>query len=351
MKKALFCMIVAIAIGTLILFACTPIDPGLSGQGGLGNSNQNDNEQGSGDSGGNGMPSDQSESPLDPNMQLPPPPEQNVEPPVAGSSMEQAAGAVESSANQKLIAEKFYLPALTIIMLEDGSFYGTELSSSSMGIAEYQLTAPKFMDIGKERTIELIVVPENLQIEKTEVFESVDEMLVQAFQGTMEIYPYMTAEVIAGDSFSIKPEKLIDHIILDDGATVWFWYITALQAGDHILMVSVSVPTKVGEIVSQYEVTHIEFAVSVLSSSPTDTPTSVPVSTATAIAKATATATATGASSAQNPVEWMGIIAAIITLIAAIMPFYQNRQKKKKTNAEQKAKADKEVPDKPRIKK
>lgn len=87
----------------------------------------------------------------------------------------------------------------------------------------------------------------------------------------------MNAEIIAGDAFSIKPSLSSDQISTLNSATVWLWFVTAMQEGKHRVAVSISVPVNVGDQKNNYEIKRLEFEIDAAAPEPTPIPTSTPI--------------------------------------------------------------------------
>jgi hypothetical protein len=267
-----------------------------------------------------------------------------TEPPVAMEPPQveppNSESALSDSVSGSLIVEKFYLPTLTIVLSKGNSNYTTGLSTPPLGTAEYQLTTPKELHFDEELTIKLTVVPDTMKVDKTEVFETFEESVIQAFQGSLDIYPYMVAEIVSGNSFSITPNNKIYQIVTNDKATVWLWYITALQAGEHKLMLDVSVPVMVDQTENKYEMARVEFIVNVLAPLPTNTPALMPP-TAEAINN-TMTGTGTGSSNIASFIavysDLLGAIVAVATIISTGVHFYKKYKRKNKLITDQKVK-------------
>lgn len=251
---------------------------------------------------------------------------------------------LSDSVDGSLVVEKFYLPTLTIVLSKGNSNYTTGLSTPPLGTAEYQLTTPKVLHFDEELAIKLTVVPDTMEVDKTEVFETFEESITQAFQGILDIYPYMVAEIVSGDSFSITPNNKIYQIVTNDKTTVWLWYITALQAGEHKLMMDVSVPVMVDQTENKYEMARVEFVINVPALLPTDTPAPMPP-TAEAINNIM-TGTGTGTNNIISFIsvysDLLGAIAAIVTIISAGVHFYKKYKRKNKLVADRKVKEENE---------
>lgn len=75
----------------------------------------------------------------------------------------------EGTANETNLETRtynFYLPTLTVTTDEGGENYETSLSSPPMGKADFQLTAPKILRVNEERDIELVIIPNTIELEK-----------------------------------------------------------------------------------------------------------------------------------------------------------------------------------------
>ena len=145
----------------------------------------------------------------------------------------------------------------------------------------------------------------------------------------------MVAEILSGDSFSITPDNKIYQLVRNDRTTIWVWYITALQAGEHKLVLDVSVPVLVDQTESKYEMAHVGFNISVPESvivEPTMTPTPVPPTPTSTPVPPTSTSIPSissqlSASAGEITVAVIGAASAII--VAFIGGYYVYKEKQK----------------------
>lgn len=210
-----------------------------------------------------------------------------------------------------------------------GNSNGENSTTQEMN-AEYQITSPKTMPIDGKGIIKLIIVPNTLPIEKM-VFQSFEKNITQAFQGDINIYPLLTAEIVPGNSFSLSPTSIELPVKLDE-VTTWNWHITALEIGVNRLAVNISAPSNVDGIIE-----HVEFEINVLAPTftpvpPTYTPvvpTLTPVPSSTPIPSVGAQL----AASAGNL-----IIGVVLTILGGVITIWGGYfiQKKMKDNADAK---------------
>ena len=134
----------------------------------------------------------------------------------------------------------------------------------------------------------------------------------------------MNAEIVAGDAFSVQQNSSVDQIINLEKATTWLWYITALQAGEHTVVLNISVPAQAGEVMSKYELTHIEISIHVPEAVvvvPTMTPTPVPP-TPTSIPSFSSQL---AASASEITIATIGVVGTIV--VAFIGGYFLNNEK------------------------
>jgi hypothetical protein len=237
--------------------------------------------------------------------------------------------------------------------------YSPGLSIPPMGNAEYQLYAPKILLVGERGVIELIIAPDTLLVEKTKTFQVYEENISQVFQYEMDIYPLMSAEIIYGnkDSISIDPLQSTNQIVTLENTTTWLWQVTALQAGNNVLRLQISVPVLVEGKEIPYTLETIQFTINATEPTPTPTatstsiPTSTPTPTSTPIPTNTpipSFVTQLSGSAASITIAIIGSFGAILAAIigTVINLALKNNKENKEKEAEQKRLLDKEKKDK-----
>lgn len=222
------------------------------------------------------------------------------------------------------ITANFLLPTLTIFVSNDG--YTTGISAPPMGTAEYQLTAPNSMLEQREYLVKLILVPNKLPINKTEVFEEFEEGVTQGFQGEIDYFSQMNAEIITGTSFSVQPNSFLHKYINEEKSTTWLWYITGLQIGTHKISVVISTPVIANDVQENFELENIEFEVNVYSPQPANTPAAVNPAEPNTGASDTNIAVGTG-SFMTAALEAFTAVVALITAIVGIGSVYNKIKK------------------------
>lgn len=272
---------------------------------------------------------------------------EEVPPPSEEAAPSEEPEGVENPENtlNPAYSANFYSPSLVIILTDDNE-YKTEISIPPMGTAEYQVTAPNILQVGEESYIELILVPHTFTINKDQFFNNKDLGIFQLFQGDIDIYPRLKAELITGNSFSFGPYSSLDKLILLDKPATWIWYITALKPGEHKLSVNISVPVSNAGTTEDFPLETIEFYINILSPTPTPTNTSTPIPTSTPTPTSTPIPTITpipsfGAqiSGSAAPIT-IAIIGALGTILATAIGTVLGLEKIKKKKAEKKRELD-----------
>lgn len=244
----------------------------------------------------------------------------------------------EVSAGQTVSTVSFYAPSLTISTSESG-VSTTGVSIAPIGRAEFQLSTPKELEMGKEGTIKLILVPPTVPVEKKEKFKIFEEDLLQVFQGQVDIYPNMKAKILMGNAFSISSSSDISQVQLinTNDATTWLWFVTAQQAGKHSLAVDISVPVLANGKEADFSLAQVNFEIQV--TTPPPTATTIPSPAPTATKEPSIGEKLTG--SASNIT--VALITSFSSLLVTIVTIFFGRQQylkiKSKKQAEEKKKA------------
>lgn len=301
MKRFLSSFLIFLIIGLFSPVACAPADLGLSGAAGEGEGEEQPGEEESG--GGNPIDEPTEGPPSDYINEYENPPEEEVPPPAVVN---------------------FLLPTLTIFISGDGTSYTTGISTPPMGTAEYQLTAPSKMLERREHLVKLILVPNQLPVDKNEVFEDFEKDSTQAFQGEIDYFSQMNAEIITGTAFSVQPSKFLHKYINEEKSTTWLWYITGLQVGTHNISIVISTPVIVNNAKENFELENIEFEVDVYSPQQTDTPAAINSADSNAGASDTNITVGTGFT---VTVEALTAVMALITAIVGIGSVYNKIRK------------------------
>lgn len=297
MKKASFRFMIGIFTGIVILTSCVP-SYGLEGTGGEGE-----------------------EEPAPPE---PPPPTEEA--------------LIPQSPHKSI---NFITPEVVIVIPPDGSGYTTEISSPPMGKAEFQLTAPEKMVLEREYLIELIIVPEKINVNKDKVLVDSGLGSLQAFQGTLDIYPIMNAELIAGETLSIKTISSSDQIISSEKASVWMWFIKTHQDGIQNIAISISVVVKINNTPDKFELVHQPINIEVVTPTstpppptPTFTPSPIPPPSPTNTPIPSIAEQLSGSATQVS----IALISAVATVVAAVIVASKQRdksaRKKKASQAE-----------------
>ncbi|MFN8435685.1 MAG: hypothetical protein U0V18_16800 [Anaerolineales bacterium] len=297
MKKLSFLYLFA---GVMIsLSACVPANGGLSGTGGQ--------------------------------EEVPP-----TEPAMIVVSTEEAIAGSEGG--QETTTVSFYAPSFTISTSKSG-ISKTGLSIEPIGIAEYQLSAPKILGIGEEGTIKLILVPPTVPLEKKEEFKQFEKDVLQAFQGAVDIYPNMKAEIQMGNAFSISPSSDIsqEQLINTNDATTWLWFVTGQQAGKHSLAVDISVPALANGKEADFDLTHINFEIQV--NPPPPTPTTIPSPVPTSTKRPSFGETLTGSASNITVALITSCATVLVAIFSIVFGGQQYTKFKSKKQSEDKKKA------------
>jgi hypothetical protein len=112
--------------------------------------------------------------------------------------------------------------------------------------AEYQITTPRYLQVDEIGTIKLTIIPDTLPIEKV-TFKSFEPTITQAIEGKINFSPYLIIKITSEYPLVVTPE--ITEIKLNsDKATIWQWNITALEAINQKIIISISSSLN-GEIV------------------------------------------------------------------------------------------------------
>lgn len=229
---------------------------------------------------------------------------------------------------QEITTVSFYAPSFTISTSKSG-VSTTGLSDAPIGQAEYQLSAPKILEIGEEGTIKLILVPSTIPIEKKEELKVFETDLLHVFQGQVDLYPYIKAEILAGNAFSISPSSpnFQEQLINTNNPTTWLWFITGNQEGNHLLAVNISVPTFIDGNPKSFPLDNLSFEIQITPLPPPPTAIPSPVPTATQTPSINEILIGSGSNIT------VALITSVSTISVALLTIFLGRQKNQKKNS------------------
>jgi hypothetical protein len=156
----------------------------------------------------------------------------------------------------------------------------SELSISSMGTGNFQITYPSSIAVGDTGTIDIIVVPNTVEITKTDSASNsnLGGELYQVIQDTVDVYPYMRADLKGEDSLLITSDGSPEKAVTSSRSVEWYWLLTPSKVGRKTLILSISVPITIFGKASNYQLKIIKLQV-VVDESSTMTPSPVPTAT------------------------------------------------------------------------
>lgn len=217
----------------------------------------------------------------------------------------------------------FKKPTLQIYPSDEGeSLY--KLSITPVGLGNYQITFPKKIILGQSGIIDLIVVHPDVSISHSKSpSNSSQNLSMEIFQDTVEIYPLMKAELTGSKEFDIAPSGNSEKAVLSTSHTQWKWIVTPKTIGNQVLLLTISLPIMVDDEPSEYGLKSLSLMITV-----EDLPLSVPASTSLPTPTHIPSLSEQIRGSALDSVGTITIaLATIITTILAVLKFREDKKK------------------------
>jgi len=178
---------------------------------------------------------------------------------------------------------------------ENGNVKNTaQLSIDPLGLGDLELTTPTRVELGESEVVRLEITPDSALTGLPQVV--VDSLptgvpttslnlmsspnYVLQFSDQIQIYPVMMAE-LGGVNFEVVPSGLQVRAVTSESQVAWLWSITAKWAGRQSLILTISIPVRIGQAEEEASIQLKEIPITVLveaepTSTPVPTPTPLP---------------------------------------------------------------------------